>query len=86
MRAAENARAICAVAFHIVFINNINAVFIAKFKPAHAIRIMRGAHGIDVVLLHKHNVFKHCFLGHNPAEAAIEFVAVCALKDNSFAV
>ena len=77
---------VCAVALHIIFINNIKAVFIAKLKPAHAVGIVRGAHGIDVVLLHKQNIFKHGFLGHNAAEAAIEFVAICALKHNPFAV
>ena len=75
-----------AVAFEIRFVDQIDAVLVAKLIPAALIRVMRRANGIDVMLFQKHDVPEHVFFGHAPTVSAVEFVAVDAFEDDAFAI
>ena len=75
-----------AVGLEIVFVDHIQAVFVAKRVPVGVVRIVRGAHGVDVVALHRQDVLDHRLAVDRAAGVAGELVAVRALEQQTAAV
>jgi len=65
-----------AVAFNIRFIYHVQAVLVAQIVPGRLVRVMRGAHGIDIVLLHDQDIFDHTFQRYGLSEVRIGLMAV----------
>ncbi len=74
------------VAFQVGFVDHVQAVAVAQVQPARIVGIVRGAHGVDVVLLHQGDVLHHRFVGHGVAQVGVRLVAVDALQLDRHAV
>ena len=72
--------------FQIVFRDHIKAVLITEAVDRRSIRIMAGTDGIDVVLLHSHNILDQFLPGYVSSRDGAEFMTVYSLKHNTFAV
>ena len=72
--------------FEIRLIDNVNAVFIAQIIPVRTVRVMRRAHGVDVVLLHDADVCLHDLARHGVPVFGVRLVAVDAAQGNRLAV
>ena len=68
-----------AVALHIGLGDQHNAVLVAQLVEARVIGIVRGAHRIDVVLLHELQVAAHAIEAHGAALMIVVIVAVDAM-------
>ena len=49
------------VGFKVAFTNQKQAVLIAQVVPFRAVRVMAGAHGVDIHTLHLPDLFQHLF-------------------------
>ena len=65
-----------AVGLNIGLVNHIEPILIAKLIPTLLIRVVGGAHCIDVVFLHQFYIPDHRFPGDGPAPYRIPLVAV----------
>ena len=65
-----------AVALEVGLCHEIQACRVAELIPAGIVRIVRGAHGIDVQLLHDTDVLTHTLHGDDIASIGIEFMTV----------
>ena len=72
--------------FEIRLIDNVNAVFIAQIIPVRTVRVMRRAHGVDVVLLHDADVCLHDLARHGVPVFGVRLVAVDAAQGNRLPV
>ncbi|CZW78027.1 Uncharacterised protein [Enterobacter hormaechei] len=75
-----------AMGFNIRLIDHVQAVAIAKRVPQRVIRIMRAAHGIEVMLLHQFDVAAHGRLIHHLPLLRMMFMTVHAADQQRFAV
>ena len=76
----------CAVAFQIGLPDDIQAVFIAKLQKIRVIRVVAGAHSVDVVGFQVLHIPQHLFPADGAACFAAPLVAVDALEHDAFAV
>ena len=67
------------VALVVRLVHEVDAEAVAEVVPHRVVGIVAGAHGVDVVGLHKHNVLYHRFAGDDVAGVFVVFVAVDAL-------
>ena len=65
-----------AVTLYVGLGHHIDACLVAQVVPARIVRIVAGAHGIDVQLLHNAQVLLHALYAHNIASIGVQFVAV----------
>jgi hypothetical protein len=75
-----------AVRFDIRLVQHVQAVFVGQVVPARIVRIVRGAHGVDVGLLHQLDVLAHALHRHHAVGDRIVFVAVDALDHHAPAI
>ena len=76
----------CAMAFQIRLPDDIQAVFIAELQKIGVIRVVAGAHGVDVVGLQILHIPQHLFPADGAPGAAAPLMAVDALEHNTLAV
>ena len=76
------ARFPASVTFHIRFTHHVKAKLVAQFIKPRIVRIMRGADGVDIVLLHHGKLFSHPFDRHRIAGIRKHIVTVDAEKFN----
>ena len=76
----------CAVAFQIGLPNDIQAVFIAELQEIRVVRVVAGAHSVDVVGLEIFHIPQHLFPADRAAGAAAPLVAVDPLEHDALAV
>ena len=76
----------CAVGLQIRLPDDVQAVFIAELQKIRVIRVVAGAHGIDVVGLEVLYIPQHLFPADGAAGAAAPLVAVDALEHDALAV
>ena len=72
--------------FQIVFRDHIKAVLITEAVDRRGIRIMAGTDGIDVVLLHSHNILDQFLTGYVSSCDGTELVTVHTFEHNTFSV
>ena len=72
--------------FHIGFVNQVKAVNVAKAIQGGIVRVMAGADGVDVILLHGNDVKEQLLRLGNPPCGGTKFMAVSALKDNALPI
>ena len=75
-----------SMAFQVCLIHDIDSVFIAKPVPEALVRIMAGAHRIDVVALEDFDVTAHILGRDGAAPSGIPLMAVHAIDDDAFTV
>ncbi len=75
-----------AMRFEVCLSHYVEAIFVAEVVPTRIVRIVAGAHGIDVVLLHRANVLHHPFRTYHIASVRVHLVAVCALDKDGLSV
>ena len=66
--------------------DDVQAVFIAELQKIRVVRVVAGAHGVDVVGLQVFHVPQHLFPADGAPGAAAPLVAVDALKHDTLAV
>ena len=76
----------CTMRFKVRFPDDIQAVFIAELQKIRVVRVVAGAHGVDVVGFQVLYVPQHLFPANGAAGAATPFVAVDALEHDTLAV
>ena len=76
----------CAVGLQIRLPDDVQAVFIAELQKIGVIRVVAGAHGVDVVGLQILHIPQHLFPADGAAGAAAPLVAVDALEHDALAV
>ena len=62
--------------------DSVQAVFIAQIEPTGIVGVVRGAHGVHVVLLHQADVLEQGFHGRNVAQQRMRIVPVDAQELN----
>ena len=67
-------------------VDDQQAVFVAEFVPAVVVRIVAGADGVEVELLHRLDVEAHILLGHGERVLRADVVTVHAAHDEALAV
>ena len=75
-----------AVGFDVPFIDDIEAEAVAQREPPRVIRVMAGAHRIDIQFLHDTDIPDHVGDGDHIALVRVQFVAVGALDQDRLAV
>jgi len=75
-----------AVRFDVRLIDQIDTVFVAQPVPERAVRVVRGAHGVEVVRLQEADIPEHILFRHGAAPAGVPLVAVDALENDAPAV
>ena len=75
-----------AVRLDVGFAYDHETVFVAQLVKIGVVRIMAGAHGIDVHLLHEHHFALHFLPGHIVSGRNAVLVAVDAANDGACAV
>ena len=68
------------------FVDHVDAVFVAQFEPTGLVRVVRGAHRVDVVPFHEAHIPQHVLFGDAAAEPCVEFVAVDPAQHDPLAV
>ena len=76
----------CAVGLQIRLPDDVQAVFIAELQKIRVIRVVAGAHGVDVVGLEVLYIPQHLFPADRAPGAAAPLVAVDALEHDALAV
>ena len=64
----------------------VDTILVAKLIPTWVVRIVAGAYGIDVQLLHDLDVLNHALHRHDVAAIRIQLVAVGTLDENGLTV
>ena len=77
---------VVVVRLEVRFIQHIKAVFVAEIVPAVIIRIVAGAHRVEIEPLHHADILHHRFERQRLAGARIVLVAVHAADDHPLAV
>ena len=72
--------------FEVSLSGDVDSVFIAKVIPAWVARIVAGANGVDVQLLHDLDVLNHALQAHHVATVRIHLVAVGTLHQHRLSV
>ena len=75
-----------AVSLDVGLVAQQDAVFVAQLVPARHVRVVAGAHGVDVELLHEDDVAHHVLFGDDVAALRVLLVAVDALDQQRHAV
>ena len=75
-----------SVGLDISLCNYVETVFVAELIPIAVVRIVAGAHCIDIVLLHNGNVLKHTLAAYHITSVRVNLVAVHTLEVNRLAV
>ena len=76
----------CAVALQIGLPDDIQAVFIAELQETGVVRVVAGAHGVDVVGLEIFHIPQHFFPADSTPGLAAPLVAVDTLEHDALAV
>ena len=76
----------CAVGLQIRLPDDIQAVFIAELQEIRVIRVVAGAHGVDVMGFQVLYIPQHLFSADGAAGAAAPLMAVDALEHDTLAV
>ena len=76
----------CAVGLQIRLPDDIQAIFIAELQKIGVIRVVAGAHGVDVVGFQVLYIPQHLFPADGAAGAAAPLVAIDALEHDALAV
>jgi hypothetical protein len=74
------------VAFQVGLIDHVQAVPVAQVEEVRVRRVMAGANGVDVVLLHQEHVAEHVLAGHGAPVVRVVLVAVHAPQFDRLAV
>ena len=72
--------------FVVSLVDDVDAIFVAQFVPINIIRIMAGAHGVDVVFEHYLNIQLHSLPIDVLSGCSAVFVTVHALHHDRFSV
>ena len=83
---AAKKRIPAAVGFHVVLVHDIDSVLVAELVKRGLIRIVRGADGIDIMLLHGNDVKQQLLAVRNTARDGAEVVTVDTVKNKAFAI
>ena len=75
-----------AVRLEVALVDQVDAVAVAEVVPARIVRVVAGAHGVEVVALEQEDVLDHALERHGAAELGVRLVAVAALEDDAPAV
>ena len=75
-----------AMRLQIGFVDHVDAVFVAQFEPTGLVRVVRGAHRVDVVPFHEAHIPQHVLFRDAAAIPCVEFVAVDAAQHDPLAV
>ena len=75
-----------AVAFEIGFGHDVKAVTVAQFIPIRIVRIMAGAHGIDIEFLHELYVLEHPLAGDIRASVGIHLMTVYSFDEHGLPI
>ena len=75
-----------SVRLHIILCNHVESVDVAELIQSDIVRIMARTDGIDIVLLHGHDIGERLLHAHHTSGQETEFVAVHALKHNPLSV
>ena len=74
------------VGLDVGLVHDVEADLVTQVQPARVVGIVRGAHGVEVVLLHQANILQHRLDGHGLAPIGVVVVAVHALYDDRHAI
>ena len=74
------------MAFEVELVHHVDAVVVEHGVHLGLSRIVAGAHGVDVGLLHEHDVFKHRFYVDTAAAERVGVLRVHALEEDALAV
>ena len=75
-----------AVRLDVRFVDDVQTVFVAQAVKFRCIRIVAGAHGVDIHRLHVANVAHQQVMRHHAPAVAVKFVAVDAVEHDTLAV
>ena len=75
-----------SVALDIGFSSDVNAIDVAELIPTWVVRIVAGAHGIHIELLHHLDVLNHAVNTHDIATIGVEFMTVNTLDKHGLSV
>ena len=75
-----------AVAFQVGFIDHVNAVFVAQIIPQALVRVMAGAHGVDVVGFQHGHGGVHIIRINSAALFGVPFVAVYTVEHHTLPI
>ena len=75
-----------AMRLHVRLVDDIEAINVGEVVDAALVRVMRRAQRIDVVALHRDDVFLDLARVDGAAAVAVELVAVDALEDDALAI
>ena len=85
-RAARGRAALCAVGLQVIFIDEIQPIFIADVIPGRMIGVVGGAHGVDVVRLHHQSIRNHFLPRERSPAPAGKLVPIHTLEHQPAAV
>ena len=71
-----------SVRLDVGFVDEVDSVFVAQLVPLRVVGIMRSAHGVDIVALHKFEILNHPPDRHSAPVVGIVFVAINAFDEN----
>ena len=75
-----------AMTLDVGFCHHIDAILVAQIIPVVVVWIVRGAHSVDVKLLHDLDVLQHALLRHHVATVWIQFMTVGSLEEHGLSV
>ena len=75
-----------SVSLVVRFVDDIEAIFIAQLVPVRVVRVVAGAHRVDVQLLHYPDVAEHVLLGDDVGSVRVHLVAVHAFDEDRLPV
>ena len=75
-----------SVRLDISLCNYVETVFVAELVPIAVVRIVAGAHCVDIVLLHYGDVLKHTLAAYHITSVRVNLVAGHTLEVNRLAV
>ncbi len=72
--------------FQVCLIDHIEPVLVTQPVKCSLVRVMGGAHGVDIIALHIYHILKHFLVGYGAPANMAELVSVGAVKHNAFPV
>ena len=78
--------AVYTMRFKVRFVNHIKSKLVAQIIPSRIVRKVTGTYGIDIEILHDHNILKHRGIIYSSACYRVRFDTVHAFKKYGLAV
>ena len=78
--------ALVSVVFEVSFVAGVQTIVVVHRIHARIVGIVRGANGVDVVLLHQQDVAEHRFVRHRATKFGIGVLTVYSLQQDALSV